>query len=204
MLTSAYLLAFAVAQLPLGVALDRYGPRKVQVPMMVLAAVGAALFAMADSLPTLVAARALIGLGVAGSLTDLLGRRGYRPLLVCGAGVWCFVLFQLLMFGGSGVSPIIIAMGFSFFGTSTTMNYAIVAQSVPPHLTGRVSTSFNLIVFLLAFALQWGIGGVINLWAPNGGAYPVAAYQCALWILLARQIPGLLLWLTFKPWQKVR
>ena len=36
LLTSAYFLAFALAQLPVGVALDRFGPRVVQVPMLFL------------------------------------------------------------------------------------------------------------------------------------------------------------------------
>jgi predicted MFS family arabinose efflux permease len=138
-----------------------------------------------------------------GALTDYLGKRGYRPLLVCGAGIWCFLLFQGLMIVDTGIPPIIVAVGFSFFGTATTMNYAVVAQSVAPHLTGRVSTSFNLLVFLLAFVLQWGIGSVIKLWTPAAGAYPAAAYQTALAILLALQLPGLLLWLTFKPWKKL-
>lgn len=63
LLTSAFFLAFALAQLPLGVALDRYGPRRVQAVLLPLAALGAGLFACADSLPLLTFARALIGLG---------------------------------------------------------------------------------------------------------------------------------------------
>jgi hypothetical protein len=43
MLTSAYFLAFAAVQLPIGTALDRYGPRRVQSILLVLAAIGAAL-----------------------------------------------------------------------------------------------------------------------------------------------------------------
>jgi len=49
-------------------ALDRFGPRKVQVPMLMIATVGAALFAYAHSLTELIIARSLIGFGVAGSL----------------------------------------------------------------------------------------------------------------------------------------
>lgn len=68
LLTSAYFLAFAAAQLPIGVALDRFGPRKLQVPMLLIAAAGALLFARAQSLGELALARGLIGLGVAASL----------------------------------------------------------------------------------------------------------------------------------------
>ena len=68
MLTSAYLLAFALFQLPLGVLLDRYGPRRVQVGLFCCATVGSLLFAAGEDVVTLTVARALIGLGFAGGL----------------------------------------------------------------------------------------------------------------------------------------
>ena len=64
-LTSAYFLTFAGAQLPLGVLMDRYGPRRVNATMLLVAALGAIVFAFAEGLPVLVLGRALIGLGVA-------------------------------------------------------------------------------------------------------------------------------------------
>ena len=66
MLTSAFFLSYALVQLPVGIALDRYGARKVQLVMMMLAAFGALLFARGHSLAELVVARALIGLGLGG------------------------------------------------------------------------------------------------------------------------------------------
>ncbi len=68
LLTAAYLFAFAVFQLPLGVLLDHHGPRKVQAVLLCCAAAGAALFGLAESAHTLALARALIGLGFAGGL----------------------------------------------------------------------------------------------------------------------------------------
>lgn len=68
LLTSAYFASFAAAQLPLGLALDRMGPRRVQLVLLPLAAAGALLFAMAPGLPLLVLGRALVGLGVAAAL----------------------------------------------------------------------------------------------------------------------------------------
>lgn len=67
-LTSAYLLAFALFQLPLGVLLDRIGPRRVQATLVTIAGMGSLLFAIGDSFLTLTLARALIGLGFAGGL----------------------------------------------------------------------------------------------------------------------------------------
>jgi predicted MFS family arabinose efflux permease len=68
LLTSAYLFAFALFQLPLGVLLDRFGPRRVQATLLACAASGALLFAIGTDIATLTVARALIGLGFAGGL----------------------------------------------------------------------------------------------------------------------------------------
>jgi len=69
LLTSVYFLTFAVAQLPIGVLLDRYGPRRVQSALLLVAAAGAVMFARSEGFAVLVLARALIGLGVAAALT---------------------------------------------------------------------------------------------------------------------------------------
>ncbi len=68
LLTSAYFLTFAAAQLPLGIALDRFGPRRVNAALLLVAAAGALVFGASDSLAGLAAGRALIGLGVSGCL----------------------------------------------------------------------------------------------------------------------------------------
>ena len=71
-LTSMYLLAFAAFQLPLGVLLDRYGPRRVVAALMCIAAAGALTFGLAQDLITLSIGRALIGLGVSAGLMGAL------------------------------------------------------------------------------------------------------------------------------------
>jgi MFS family permease len=59
-------------QLPLGVLLDRYGPRRVQSACLLFAAAGAGVFACAEGLPGLMLGRALIGVGVATALMSSL------------------------------------------------------------------------------------------------------------------------------------
>ncbi len=68
LLTAAYFLAFAAFQLPLGMLLDRFGPRRVQACLLLSAALGALVFSIGESREVLAAGRALIGLGVAGGL----------------------------------------------------------------------------------------------------------------------------------------
>jgi MFS family permease len=65
LLTSVYFLLFAAVQLPCGVLLDRYGPRLIDSALLLVAAAGSLLFALADGVATLLVGRALIGLGVA-------------------------------------------------------------------------------------------------------------------------------------------
>jgi MFS family permease len=68
LLTSAYFLAFGVFQLPLGVLLDRLGPRRVNAGLLSIAGLGAIIFAQSDTFAGLVLGRALIGLGVSAAL----------------------------------------------------------------------------------------------------------------------------------------
>lgn len=66
--TSMYLAAFVVAQLPAGVALDRFGPRRVAPVMLLATALGAVVFALGQDVVTLSIGRALIGLGLSVAL----------------------------------------------------------------------------------------------------------------------------------------
>ena len=68
LLASVYFLVFAGAQIPIGMLLDRYGPRRVQSVLLVIAVGGATLFGNADSFAELLIGRAMIGLGVAAAL----------------------------------------------------------------------------------------------------------------------------------------
>ena len=66
LLTSAFFFAFALVQLPVGIALDRWGPRRVQLSMMMVGALGALLFARGTGFGQLLVARAVMGLGLGG------------------------------------------------------------------------------------------------------------------------------------------
>ena len=68
LLTSTYLLSFCLAQLPLGMLLDRCGARRVEAALLLVATAGAGMFALAEGLAGLATARAIIGLGVSACL----------------------------------------------------------------------------------------------------------------------------------------
>ncbi len=99
LLAGAYFLGFAATQLPLGQALDRWGPRRVLLALMTVAVIGCAAFAMADHFAALTLARALIGAGLSACLMAPLTafRRSFGPVAQLRANSW------MLMSGSLGM-----------------------------------------------------------------------------------------------------
>ncbi|MEK7436122.1 MAG: MFS transporter [Pseudomonadota bacterium] len=357
LLTSSYFLTFALFQLPLGILLDRYGPRRVNATLLTLAATGAVLFALAQGLPGLIVARALIGLGVSGclmssikvftlwfplnrlatlngwllscgglgalsaskpaeellrvtdwhsaflllaaltfaasaaiflvvperaapsapqSLADSLrslpailrnanfwrlgllviaGQGVFMSLqslwiapwlkdvaglgraevgthlliaalgMIVGAALWGVVADWLSRHGIDTVKVVLVGVGMNLvllllfalgvtlatrttlfalilFGQVQPLVYAILSKEFPLELSGRVISTLNFLVFLSAFAVQWGTGLIINLWPVEAGSYARAGYATAfgacvvlllvpyLLLLLSRRTPA--------------
>lgn len=72
MLAACMLAAYAIVQLPDGMALDRVGARNVQAALALVTAGGFALFALAESFAALVVARVVIGVGVSAGLMAII------------------------------------------------------------------------------------------------------------------------------------
>jgi predicted MFS family arabinose efflux permease len=72
LMTGLFYAAFAAVQLPLGRALDRYGPRLVTPMLMLAAAAGSLVFGAARDFADLASGRVLIGVGMAGVLVGAL------------------------------------------------------------------------------------------------------------------------------------
>ncbi|MBL0728458.1 MFS transporter [Piscinibacter sp. HJYY11] len=99
LLAGAYFLGFAAMQLPLGSALDRFGPKRVLLAFLAVAVVGCSAFALADSFVALTVARALIGVGVSACLMAPMTsfRRSFGPTAQMRANSW------MLMTGSLGL-----------------------------------------------------------------------------------------------------
>ena len=349
LLTSVYFLAFAGAQLPLGMLLDRYGPRRVNATMLLVAALGGAVFAFAAGFPTLLLGRALIGLGVAvcfmssltafalwfplermatlmgwmllvgaigaisatqpvemalrvidwrtlfvvlaglavcaslaiflvvpekptpasgttlrrqiavvagilrnrgfwsiglaavfvqaialgllglwagpwmrdvagldraamgqellfaagafgvggvlcGTLSDRLAQHGVPPLATYFAGcVACTVALVPIVLG-YGAASLALWILFMALSPSGTLAYPLLTARFPREMTGRVMTALNMFTFLLAFAVQYGVGAIIGLWPVTDGRYAFDGYRAAFalcWVLQAASVAWL-------------
>jgi hypothetical protein len=81
-----------------------------------------------------------------------------------------------------------LAVTFMLTGTITGIEYTIVSQAMPRHLTGRAATLLNLMIFTVAFSVQAGFGALAA----------VAGYRGAFCMLIMVQIPGLIHYLLLR------
>ncbi len=353
-MTSVYLLLFALAQIPLGILLDRFGPRRVQTVLFIIAAIGMTLFALAPNAMVLLIGRALIGLGMAGGLMAAfkavrawfphekiplingclmaLGTLGalcstvpvelllvfitWRELILCvvvltlliaamiffivpddlqqkspirmdallkslghiykekyfwrlaplaattfacnmamvglwagpwftdvahfstyaaahhllvisvalimgialsgyvadrlmlrfnirittiiSAGLFIFILIQLLILFGPAPGSYLLWFLFGFLSRSTTLSYAAMAQYFEPQYAGRATTALNLLFFMAAFIVQYAIGVVVDQYGHTlQGGYPPIAYHVAFAAVIGIQVVALLWFFVF-------
>ena len=68
LISSVFFIAFGLSQLPLGLALDRFGPRRTTLFLLAIAISGALLFVSADDPADLMVGRVLLGIGMSASL----------------------------------------------------------------------------------------------------------------------------------------
>jgi len=72
LISAAFFYAFALAQIPIGIYLDRFGARRTMTFLSIVAAIGALIFAWADSFEGLMTGRLLLGIGMACNLMGTL------------------------------------------------------------------------------------------------------------------------------------
>ena len=124
-----------------------------------------------------------------GIIGERLGRYGISPMKISLLGVAVFLIIQLVIIFEplSFILPILFLFG--FFGTAGSLSYVGLIQNFPNHLSGRVFTTANLLIFLVAFLGQWGIGLIIDLWPQaSEGHFSQIGYQVAFAVVLFVQI----------------
>ena len=144
LLTSFYFLGFGLFQLPLGILLDRYGPRRVQFSLLLVATGGAILFSVAESFALLTAGRALIGIGFSGGLMA-----SFKAITVWfPRRRWALVNGLIMGFGGLGTmaatTPVEMALEwaswrdvFHFLAAVTAAVSFLILLAVPAHDSER-------------------------------------------------------------------
>ena len=134
-----------------------------------------------------IAAAMVAGFLSIGQLAYRLSRRAVPPLAVTAVGMALFMGVQLALLFKLG--PILLLwVLFGFIGTVGTLSTAILTQAFPPTLAGRVNTALNVLVFVVAFTGQWGMGAIINHWPVVGNGYAESGYQWAFGLALMAQL----------------
>ncbi len=159
LLGGAYFLGFALMQLPLGSALDRWGAKRVLLSFLSLAVLGCLAFALSGNLPQLLLARFLIGAGVSACLMAPLTcfRRLFSSALQLRANAWMLMSGSLGMLSSTlPVQWLLPVLGWRGLFMAVALLFALagglIAWLVPPD--ARVSSQ-----------LQASVGGYRQVFA---------------------------------------
>ncbi len=148
---------------------------------------------------SIIAGCMILGFILIGSLTARLNRLGIETMLVAVIGSFIFMAVQVsLVFIGPRYPTLIWAL-FGFFGTFGILGYAALSQNFTQELAGRVVTGLNVLVFTAAFAVQWGVGLIIDQWpVAVTGEYPKEAYEVAFMLLIGLQALTMIWYLLYR------
>jgi len=143
----------------------------------------------------MVVAYILIGLLATG-----LARRGIAPIYLLGGGMLMSLLALLLIITQAIDQHYVLWMAFGVFSSFGTLGYSQMSAGFPVALSGRANSTLNLMVFLGAFGLQWGMGILIEMLQANGHSIEIAHRNAfavlfvlqavAVWILLSGRRAG--------------
>jgi predicted MFS family arabinose efflux permease len=121
-----------------------------------------------------------------GLLNPGLARRGWRTDRLMAWGVpWSLVLLAVLVLGGDALvswTGIFLAL-FCVSCTFVSLAQPAVGMAFAPELAGRALSAYNLVIFAGVFAMQWGIGLLIDGFQA-AGLKEVQAFQAALGVFL--------------------
>jgi predicted MFS family arabinose efflux permease len=118
------------------------------------------------------------------------GANGWRVEKVIAVGLVGSVATQALMLASNAAHMWLLWLVLALFATVTTLSQAQVSISFPPSLAGRANTAYNLLLFIGAFVVQWGIGLLID-WFAGAGLSPADAMRAAIGVAVLVQMIAL-------------
>lgn len=190
-LSGVFFFSFALAQIPLGVIIDRYGPRAAMLGSLVLAAGGCVMFAMAEEVWALIAARVLMGLGCSsffmGPLT--IYARWFSPerfSTLTGIQLGLGTLGTLIATAPLAYSVDLVGWRGTFLlvaGLAVVIGAvaALVIRDDPPGAPMRVVAAVSLTSAIAGVAAVWKVPGVFRLLAMHCVGYSAFATLIGLW-----------------------
>lgn len=131
------------------------------------------------------------GFAFFGAAADRFEAVGWGAARLFAVGTSVTVVGLLLAAAGVTTGALAIWLAIYFGSPASALSYAMLSRRFPVELAGRVATALNFLVFVGAFAAQWGLGAIISLWPATDGRYPLAAYRAALGCSLLLQVAAL-------------
>lgn len=135
-----------------------------------------------------------LGFASSGVISGWCRRIGVSDFTCAGVTSLLFILVVGWLAFAPPADPILPWMLFGFLGACPIQYMPVMVASFPPDYAGRVSTSSNLLVFLVIFAGQWAMGKVVDLWPRTAAGYAPDGYTWAFGALFILQLAGLV-WL---------
>lgn len=126
-------------------------------------------------------------------VADWFGRRGVHTLTVMIGFVFLFIGAQIgiVLEWTPATVPLWIAFGMS--GQAVVLAFPWLSTHFGESLSGRANTAMNLLIFSSAFAVQYIVGRIIDLFPPTStGGYAPQAYQVAMGTFVALQLAALI------------
>jgi predicted MFS family arabinose efflux permease len=188
---TAFFLALLVAQLPVGVGIDRVGPRRLVAWLTALAVIGAVGQALAQDGVQFLAARFVLGLGCAASFMSavvLAGRWHAGPdLTKAMSSIFAWSQAGILLAG----APLALASGLVGWRGAYLISAALTvvigaawwrwAEDAPPGMVLREAKKETLREVLAGQFTVWKTVGLMRILSMHCFAYAVMATLLTLW-----------------------
>lgn len=133
----------------------------------------------------------LVGVLASGVVADFFARRGISLLTVNLGFLAIYLLSQVAIIAAGPLPPVASWSIYAMTGHTGVLAYPWLASYFGAALSGRSNTAMNLLLFGSAFAVQYAVGWVIDLYPQTGGKYDPAAYRMAFGAVLALELVAL-------------
>ncbi|TKB26677.1 MFS transporter [Desulfopila sp. IMCC35006] len=138
-----------------------------------------------------VAVAMIAGFIVLGTIAERLSKRGVSVGATAVTCMFLFMIVQVLLILGPPAWCVPVWLAFGFLGTSSIIAYSALSQSFPVHLSGRVTTAVNLLVFITAFVAQWALGGIIDFFTRGESTLSPTGFTAGFSLLLLLELAGI-------------
>ena len=135
----------------------------------------------------------LVGILLSGAVADWFVRRGVYLLTVMICFLLVFFCAELAIVMQWTSVTLLMWVVFGMTGQAAILAYPWLSSYFGAELSGRANTAMNLLIFLSAFAVQYAIGEIIDLFpATAAGGYDPRGYQIGFGVFAAAQLLALI------------